>query len=153
VRRDEPLVGCLDAIARFQKVWTSFCGSREAGKSRTASSRSTSPGESCDRGNQQAVHRVALWRREVGPARDLAEPLAQLLARRRALQEGRVRPRPRSRSTGSTRPRADNDPDLPVALFNAAFSYKLADKPKTAIALFKEFTEKKAKNFQDSPFY
>jgi len=38
---------------------------------------------------------------------------------------------------------ADNDPDLPVALFNAAVSYKLADKPKTAIALFKEFTRRR----------
>ena len=38
-----------------------------------------------------------------------------------------------------------DDPDLPIALYNAAVSYKLADKPKTAIALFKEFTEKKTK--------
>jgi len=45
------------------------------------------------------------------------------------------------------------DTDLPVALYNAAVSYRLADKPKTAIALFKEFAETKAKNFRDSPFY
>jgi cellulose synthase operon protein C len=45
------------------------------------------------------------------------------------------------------------DPDLPVALYNAAVSYKLADKPKTAIALFKEFTAKPDKNFRESPYY
>ncbi len=46
-----------------------------------------------------------------------------------------------------------NDADLPIALYNAAVSYRLADKPKTAIALFKEFADNKAKNFRDSPFY
>jgi tetratricopeptide (TPR) repeat protein len=45
------------------------------------------------------------------------------------------------------------DTDLPVALYNAAVAYKLAEKPKTAIALFKEFAEKKEKGFRDSPYY
>ncbi|HUS30795.1 MAG TPA: hypothetical protein VMZ53_19930 [Kofleriaceae bacterium] len=45
------------------------------------------------------------------------------------------------------------DPDLPIALYNAAVSYKLADKPKTAIALFKEFGARPEKNFRESPYY
>lgn len=45
------------------------------------------------------------------------------------------------------------DPDLPIALYNAAVSYKLADRPKTAIALFKEFTSRPEKQFRESPFY
>ncbi|HEY5925111.1 MAG TPA: tetratricopeptide repeat protein [Kofleriaceae bacterium] len=45
------------------------------------------------------------------------------------------------------------DPDLPVALYNAAVSYKLADRPKTAIGLFKEFTSRPEKNFRESPYY
>jgi len=45
------------------------------------------------------------------------------------------------------------DPDLPIALYNAAVSYKLGDRPKTAIALFKEFTSRPEKNFRESPFY
>lgn len=45
------------------------------------------------------------------------------------------------------------DPDLPVALYNAAVSYKLGDRPKTAIALFKEFTSRPEKNFRESPYY
>ncbi|HEU4610648.1 MAG TPA: hypothetical protein VFS15_01170, partial [Kofleriaceae bacterium] len=45
------------------------------------------------------------------------------------------------------------DSDLPVALYNAAVSYKLADRPKTAIALFKEFTSRPEKNFRESPYY
>ena len=45
------------------------------------------------------------------------------------------------------------DADLPVALYNAAVSYKLSDRPKTAIALFKEFTSRPEKNFRESPYY
>lgn len=46
-----------------------------------------------------------------------------------------------------------NDQDLPVALYNTAVSYKLADRPKTAVALFKEFTSNPKKNFRESPYY
>ncbi|HEX4454783.1 MAG TPA: tetratricopeptide repeat protein [Kofleriaceae bacterium] len=45
------------------------------------------------------------------------------------------------------------DPDLPTALYNAAVAYKLGDKPKTAIGLFKEFTSKTDKRFKESPYY
>ena len=48
---------------------------------------------------------------------------------------------------------AATDPDLPVALYNSAVSYKLGERPKTAIAMFKEFTNNPAKNFRQSPFY
>jgi tetratricopeptide (TPR) repeat protein len=46
-----------------------------------------------------------------------------------------------------------DDPDLPTALYNAAVSYKLADHPKNAIALFKEFTANPNKKFRESPYY
>ncbi len=45
------------------------------------------------------------------------------------------------------------DPDLPVALYNAAVSYKLGERPKTAIALFKEFSQRPEKNFKESSYY
>jgi tetratricopeptide (TPR) repeat protein len=45
------------------------------------------------------------------------------------------------------------DPDLPVALYNAAVAYKLGDRPKTAIGLFKEFTAKTDKRFRESPYF
>jgi tetratricopeptide (TPR) repeat protein len=46
-----------------------------------------------------------------------------------------------------------DDPDLPVALYNAAVSYKLGERPKTAIALFKEFTANPDKKFRQSSYY
>ena len=48
---------------------------------------------------------------------------------------------------------AQTDSDLPVALYNSAVSYKLGERPKTAIAMFKEFTNNPAKNFRQSSFY
>src|SRR5262249_7637198 len=45
------------------------------------------------------------------------------------------------------------DKDLPVALYNAAVGYKLADRPKTAIALFKEFADQKDPAYRNSPYY
>jgi cellulose synthase operon protein C len=45
------------------------------------------------------------------------------------------------------------DPDLPKALYNAAVNYKLGEKPKTAISLFKEFTDSKDKAFRESSYY
>ena len=48
---------------------------------------------------------------------------------------------------------APSDTDLPTALYNAAINYKLGDRPKTAIALFQEFTSRPEKNFRESPYY
>ncbi len=48
---------------------------------------------------------------------------------------------------------AAGDADLPTALYNAAVAYKLGERPKTAISLFKEFTSNKDKAFRDSSYY
>ncbi len=45
------------------------------------------------------------------------------------------------------------DGDGPTALYNSAAAYLQANRPKTAIALFKEFTASKDKAFRESPFY
>ena len=45
------------------------------------------------------------------------------------------------------------DADLPTALYNAAANYSLGDRPKTAISLYKEFTQSKEKAFRESPYF
>ncbi len=45
------------------------------------------------------------------------------------------------------------DGDLPTALYNAASSYAQADRPKTAIALYKEFTKSTVPAFRQSPYF
>lgn len=47
----------------------------------------------------------------------------------------------------------DDDPNKPVALYNAALNYDKAGKPKTAVYLYKEFTESPLKSFRDSEYY
>lgn len=45
------------------------------------------------------------------------------------------------------------DADGPTALYNSAAAYMQANRPKTAIALFKEFTQSKEKNYRESPYF
>lgn len=45
------------------------------------------------------------------------------------------------------------DPDGPTALYNAGVAYKLANRPKTAIGLFREFADSTDKRFRESPYY
>ncbi|MCG8424514.1 MAG: tetratricopeptide repeat protein [Proteobacteria bacterium] len=46
-----------------------------------------------------------------------------------------------------------DDKDVPTALYNSAIAYREADKPKTAIHLFKEFTDDKSPAFRKSAYY
>jgi len=46
-----------------------------------------------------------------------------------------------------------DDKDAPTALYNAAAAYSLGDRPKTAISLFKEFTQTNHPNFKKSPYF
>ena len=143
-----------DAIARFQKVMDKFCGSPEAAKSKDgilAIYEAQANFDAIEATNKRFIAAKC--------GDDKAIQLA--ISQNRSLNFSRADERYKK---GDYRAAAeafykfyktapDNDPDLPVALFNAAVSYKLADKPKTAIALFKEFTEKKTKAFTDSPYF
>ena len=46
-----------------------------------------------------------------------------------------------------------DDPNLPIALYNSAVAYDRAGKPKTAVYLFKEFTDNTDKAYRDSAYY
>jgi cellulose synthase operon protein C len=143
-----------DAIARFQKVMDKFCGSAQAGKAKDgilAIYEAQSNFDAIEATNKRFI-----------AARCGDEKSIQLaISQNRSLNFSRADERYKKGDYAAAaeafyrfyKTAPDNDPDLPVALFNAAVSYKLADKPKTAIALFKEFTEKKAKSFQDSPYF
>jgi hypothetical protein len=143
-----------DAIARFQKVMDKFCGSPEAGKSKD--------GILAIYEAQANFDAIEATNKRFIASRCGDEKSIQLaISQNRSLNFSRADERYKKGEYAAAaesfyrfyKTAADNDPDLPVALFNAAVSYKLADKPKTAIALFKEFTEKKSKAFTDSPFY
>jgi cellulose synthase operon protein C len=143
-----------DAIQRFQQVMDKFCGTPEAGKAKDgilAVYEAQSNFDAIEDTNKRFIQ-----------SRCGDEKAIQLaISQNRSLNFSRADERYKKGEYVAAaeafyrfyKTAPDNDPDLPVALFNAGVSYKLADRPKTAIALFKEFTEKKTKNFQDSPFY
>ena len=143
-----------DAIARFQKVMDKFCGSAEAAKAKDgilAIYEAQSNFDAIEATNKRFIAS------KCGDAKSIELAISQ----NRSLNFSRADERYKKGDYAAAaeafyrfyKTAADTDPDLPVALFNAAVSYKLADKPKTAIALFKEFTERKQKNFQESPYY
>ncbi|HET7504986.1 MAG TPA: hypothetical protein VFK02_28375 [Kofleriaceae bacterium] len=143
-----------DAITRFQKVMDKFCGTAEAGKAKDGILTIYEAEANFDA--------IEATNKRFIAARCGDEQAIQLaMSQNRSLNFSRADERYKKGEYAAAaeafyrfyKTAADNDPDLPVALFNAAVSYKLADKPKTAIALFKEFTEKRTKSFQDSPYY
>jgi hypothetical protein len=143
-----------EAIGRFQKVMDKFCGTEEAGKSKDgilAIYEAQSNFDAIEATNKRFIAA------KCGDEKSIQLAMSQ----NRSLNFSRADERYKKGDYAAAaeafyrfyKTAADNDPDLPVALFNAAVSYKLADKPKTAIALFKEFTEKKTKAFQESPYF
>jgi hypothetical protein len=143
-----------DAIARFTKVMDKFCGKPEAAKAKDgtlAIYEARSDFDAIEATNKKFI-----------AAKCGDEKTIQLaIAQNRSLNFSRAA---ELYKTSQFAPAAEaffrfyktapqTDPDLPVALYNSAVSYKLADRPKTAIALFKEFTANTAKAFRESPYY
>lgn len=143
-----------DAIARFAKVMDKFCGKPEAGKAKDGILAIYEA-----RADFDAIE--ATNKRFISAKCGDAQTIQLAIAQNRSLNFSRAAELYRS---SQFVPAAESfyrfyktapqgDADLPVALYNAAVSYKLADRPKTAIALFKEFTANKAKPFRESPYY
>ena len=143
-----------DAIARFGKVMDKFCGSAESGTAKDGILAIYEAQANFDAIEATNKHFISA---RCGDDKSIQLAMSQ----NRSLNFSRADERYKKGEYAAAaeafyrfyKTAADTDPDLPVALFNAAVSYKLADKPKTAIALFKEFTEKRSKAFADSPFY
>ncbi len=143
-----------DAIARFSKVMEKFCGAAEAGKAKDgilAIYEAQSSYDVIEATNKKFIAS------KCGDDNSIKLAIAQ----NRSLNFSRAA---ELYKDGKYIPAAEafyrfyktapnTDPDLPVALYDAAVSYKLADRPKTAISLFKEFTANPQKNFKESPYY
>ncbi|HVK85894.1 MAG TPA: hypothetical protein VM513_17360 [Kofleriaceae bacterium] len=143
-----------DAIARFRGVMDKFCGSPEAVKAKDgilAVYEAQSNFDAIEATNKQFI---------AAKCGD-AEAIKLAISQNRSLNFSRAA---ELYAKGQYIPAAESfyrfyktapadDPDLPIALYNAAASYKLGDRPKTAIALFKEFTANSNKKFRESPYY
>ncbi|MDQ3340905.1 MAG: tetratricopeptide repeat protein [Myxococcota bacterium] len=143
-----------DAIARFQKVMDKFCGNPEAAKAKDgqlAIYEAQSMFDKIEETNKKFIAQKCGDQKTI----DLA------IAQNRSLNFSRAAELYKNKQFV---PAAEafyrfyktapaNDPDLPTALYNSAVSYKLADRPKTAISLFKEFAAKPDKSFRQSPYF
>lgn len=143
-----------DAITRFGSVMEKFCGAPEAGKAKDgilAIYEAQSNFDAIEQTNKKFISQkcgdAAAIQLAVSQNRSLNFSRAADLYK----QQKYVPAAEAFYKFYKTAP--NNDPDLPVALYDAAVSYKLADRPKTAISLFKEFTANPAKNFRESPYY
>jgi TolA-binding protein len=143
-----------DAIGRFAKVMDKFCGKAEAAKAKDgilAIYEARSDFDAIEATNKKFIS-----------AKCGDEKTIQLaIAQNRSLNFSRAAELYKQNQYVPAaeafyrfyKTAPQNDPDLPVALYNSAVSYKLADRPKTAISLFKEFTANRAKPFRESPYY
>jgi tetratricopeptide (TPR) repeat protein len=143
-----------DAMSRFSQVMEKFCGSSEATRAKDgilAIYEAQSNFDAIEETNKQFIQQ------KCGDEASIQLAIAQ----NRSLNFSRAADLFAKQQYASAaeafyrfyKTAPDNDPDLPTALYNTAVSYKLADKPKTAIALFQEFTANKAKSFRESPYY
>jgi cellulose synthase operon protein C len=143
-----------DAIARFTKVMDKFCLQAEAARAKDGILAIYSAQDNFD-----AIE--ATNKRFISANCGDAKTRTDAIAQNRSLNFSRANALFAEKKFQAaaesfyrfykTAPQTDTD--LPTALYNAAISYKLADRPKTAISLFKEFAANPAKNFRESPFY
>ncbi len=151
-----------DAIARFNKVMEKFCATPPAKKGELAPAAKAKDGilaiyEAQDKFDDIEATNKKFINQKCGDDNAIALAISQnrslnfsraadLYKKQQYLQAAEAFYR-----FYKTAPQ--DDPDLPTALYNAAVSYKLADHPKNAIALFKEFTANPSKKFRESPYY
>ncbi len=143
-----------DAIARMEKVMQKFCGVPESVKAKDAL---LSVYEATGRLDKFTEVNDAFISSKCGDAKsiELAKSQNRSVEFKRAEQlsaEGRyIEAAEAFYRYYKIAPATDAD--LPTSLYNAAANYSLGDRPKTAIALYKEFTQSKEKVFRESPYY
>lgn len=143
-----------DAIERLEKVMTKFCASPVAVKAKDGLVALYEAKGDFDKFTEINQRFIA---QKCGDdkSRDLAQSQNRSVEFKRAEQlynKGEFLPAAEAfYRYYKTAPSTDSD--LPTALYNAASSYAQADRPKTAIALYREFTQSKDKAFRESPYY
>jgi tetratricopeptide (TPR) repeat protein len=143
-----------DAIARFEKVMTLFCGSPEAVQAKDgllaiheARNDLVKFSETNDKfiaskcGDEAAIKAAKSQNRSVE-----FKKAYQLLENKQYIEAAEL-----FYSYYKNAPK--DDPDLPTALYNAGYAYRKGDRPKTAISLFKEFTQSTDKAFRQNGLY
>jgi hypothetical protein len=143
-----------DAIARFEKVLAKFCGTPEAVRAKDGLLSIYDATGQLDK-FEQTNNRFIQTKCGDATSIELAKSQNRSIEFKRAnqLYEDKQYVAAAEGFYRYYKTAPPGDADLPTALYNAAVSYKLAERPKTAISLFKEFTANKDPAFRSSPFY
>lgn len=143
-----------DAITRYEKVLNLFCGTPQAVQAKDAllviydvkgdldKFRETNDrfiSKKC--GDENAIKAAQSQNRSI-----------EFKVAGQLLDEGRFIEAGEAFYTFYKKAPAD-DPDRPTALYNAGLAYLQGDRPKTAVSLFKEFTQSKEKAFRENPYF
>lgn len=143
-----------DAVARFEKVMSKFCGNPEAVKAKDGLLSIYDATGQLDKFEETNRKFIATKCGDAGSI-ELAKSQNRSIDFRRARDlfaaKQYIPAAEAFYKYYKTAPAGDSD--LPTALYNSAVAYKLADRPKTAIALFKELTQSKEKAFRESPYF
>jgi tetratricopeptide (TPR) repeat protein len=143
-----------DAEKRFAKTFDKFCGTPEAVQ---AKDNLLAIYEATDQDAKFAATNKRFINSKCGTADDIALARAQIRSKsfREAEDVFNSKEYPRAAIDFyryyKTAPR--DDPNLPVALYNSAVAYDRSGKPKTAVYLFKEFTNNPDAAYRDSEYY
>jgi hypothetical protein len=143
-----------DAIARLQKVMTSFCGVEQAVKAKDsllAIYEGTGQLDKFEQTNKDFIASKCGDAAAVALAQSQNRSIEFKRANQMFGEKDYLNAAVAFYRYYKTAPAGDTD--LPLALYNAGIAYKLGERPKTAISLFKEFTDNKDKLFRESPFY
>lgn len=143
-----------DAIARFEKVMAKFCGNPEAVKAKDGLLSvydATGQLEKFEETNKKFIATKCGDATSIELAKSQNRSIDFRRARELFAAKQYIPAAEAFYKYYKTAPLTD--PDLPVALYNSAVNYKLGDRPKTAIAMFREFTQSKEKAFRESPYY
>ncbi|MCE9577099.1 MAG: tetratricopeptide repeat protein [Deltaproteobacteria bacterium] len=143
-----------DAVARFNKVMKNFCGTPEYAKAKDgllAIYEATSQLDKFQETNTDFIKSGCGDAKAIDLAKSQNRSIdfkkaGELYASKQYVQAGDA-----FYNYYKTAPAGDAD--LPTALYNSAVAYKLGERPKTAISLFKEFTSNKDKAFRESSYY
>ncbi len=143
-----------DALARFEQVFSKFCGTEAAVKAKDAMlviHDARGEEEKFQDLNQRFIAQQCGDTESIELAKSQNRSIEFRQAER--MLEQRQYEAAAREFYGYYKRAPEGDKDLPTALYNAAYAYGLAGKPKTSIHLYKEFINNDSPLYKQSPYY
>jgi len=143
-----------DAVKRFEFTFDKFCGTPEAVKAKDGL---LAIYEIQGKDDKFAATNEKFISNKCGTEEDIQLAKAQNRSKEFREAEDLFKAQKYDQAAGAffryTKQAIPGDPNIPVALYNSAVAYDKSGKPKTAVYLYKEFTDNPAAEFRQSEYY